>query len=73
MDSILYFDNVVVINEGQVLISDNPNNVLKCDNDLAKAGLVIPPMIDLSLKLGFYNLMDEIITDVDGMVDKLWK
>lgn len=73
MESILYFDNVVVINEGKVLISDTPNNVLKCDNELAKAGLVIPPMIDLSLKLGFYNLLDEIITDVDGMVDILWK
>ena len=73
MDSILNFDNVIVINNGKTLITGTPEDVLKNDNELAKAGLMIPPMIDLSLKLGFYNLVDEIITDVDGMVDKLWK
>lgn len=73
MDNILYFDNVIVINNGKTLINDIPENVLKQDNELAKAGLIIPPMIDLSLKLGFYNLVDEIITDVDRMVDTLWK
>lgn len=73
MDSILNFDNIIVINDGKKLISGTPKDVLQSDNELAKAGLMIPPMIDLSLKLGFYNLVDEIITDVDGMVDKLWK
>lgn len=73
LTNILYFDNVIVINDGKNIIQDIPENVLKQDNDLSKIGLTIPPMIDLSLKLGFYGLLDEIITDVDGMVDKLWK
>ena len=73
MNSILNFDNVIVISDGKTLIEGKPKDVLAHDNELAKAGLVIPTMIDLSLKLSFYNLVDEIITDVDGMVDKLWK
>lgn len=73
LTNILYFDNVIVINNGKTLISDTPKNVLSHDNELAKAGLEIPPMIDLSLKLSFYELVDEIITDVDRMVDTLWK
>ena len=73
MDNILYFDNVLVINDRKTIIEGTPKAVLEHDNELFKMGLDIPPMIDLSLKLGFYGLLDEIITDVDGMVDKLWK
>jgi len=73
MDNILFFDNVIVINKGTTVISDTPNKVLEHDNELARMGLLIPPMIDLSLKLSFYGLVDEIITDVDRMVDILWK
>jgi len=73
MEHVLLFDNVIVINEGKTLFNDTPNNVLQHDNELARAGFYIPPMIDLSLKLSFYGLVDEIIVDVDRMVDTLWK
>lgn len=73
LNNILSFDNVVVLNNGKCVISDVPENVLKNDNELSKIGFIIPPMIDLSLKLNFYDLVDEIITDVDRMVDTLWK
>ena len=72
MEDILLFDNVIVIGSDEI-IEGTPKEVLEKDNELAKRGLFIPPMIDLSLKLGFYGLLDEVITDVNGMVDKLWK
>jgi len=73
MNDILLFDNVIVIGNGDKLIEGSPREVLAYDNELAKLGLFIPSMIDLSLKLGFYGLLDDIVTDVNGMVDKLWK
>lgn len=73
LDQILLFDDVIVIDNGNVLIHDNPKNVLQHDNELSKAGFIIPPMIDLSLKLSFYGIIDEVITDVNEMVNKLWK
>lgn len=73
LDQILLFDDVIVMNNGNILIHDRPKNVLQHDNELSKAGFIIPPMIDLSLKLSFYGIIDEVITDVDRMVDKLWK
>lgn len=72
MEDILLFDNVVVIGDKDI-IEGTPKEVLAKDNELAKRGLFIPSMIDLSLKLGFYGLLDDIITDVNGMVDRLWK
>jgi len=72
MEDILFFDNVIVIGSDE-MIEGTPKEVLEKDNELAKRGLFIPSMIDLSLKLGFYGLLDDIITDVNGMVDRLWK
>lgn len=71
MEDILLFDNVIVLSNN--LIEGTPKEILSKDNELAKLGLSIPSMIDLSLKLGFYGLLDDIVTDVNGMVDKLWK
>lgn len=73
MQDVLHFDNVIALNNGSVLTEGEPSTVLKQDNELSKAGLMIPPMIDLSLKLEFYGLLDTIITDVDRMVETLWK
>ena len=73
LDNILYFDNVLIMSDKTIKIKGAPKEVLQQDNELAKLGFIIPQMIDLSLKLNFYGVLDEIITDVDGMVDKLWK
>ena len=40
---------------------------------LTRLGLSLPFMIDLSLKLKFYDLLDDIVLDSDRMVDILWK
>lgn len=73
LDNVLLFDNVIVLGEKSVKIEGTPNEVLQHDNELSKLGFIIPSMIDLSLKLNFYGVLDKIITDVDGMVNELWK
>ena len=73
LDYILNFDEVVVLGNKKVLTTGTPKEVLTVDNELAKLGFAIPKMIDLSLKLAFYGVVDDVITDVDRMVDVLWK
>lgn len=72
IENVFYYDDIIVINNKSVLMQGEPLEILKHDNELAKAGIKIPIMIDLSLKLGFYGVLDEVIVDVDRMVDKLW-
>ena len=43
------------------------------DNIINKLGLELPFMFDLSIKLNDYELLDEIVLDMDRMIDKLWK
>ena len=69
----LYSDYLFIINNGKVLLSGSPIEVLKYDNILNKNGLEIPFIIDLSVKMMDYNLIDEPVLDMDRMVDTIWK
>ncbi len=73
ISSIVDLDNVIVLGNGRIIMQGNYKEIIKRDNELSKLGIEIPIMIDLSLKLQFYDLLDDIYYDVEGMVNKLWK
>lgn len=66
-------DYLYVINNGNIVIEGEPLIVLKEDILLNRLGLAIPFMVDLSIKLEFYELIDKIEIDMDRMVNSLWK
>ena len=73
LDNVLMFDNIFVLGNGNIAMTGEPLDIITKDNELAKLGINIPSMIDLSIKLQFYGILkDEVVTDVDRMVDKLW-
>jgi len=69
---VLEADRALVMDGGKILFDDKPTAILELDNELAKIGIAIPTMIDLSMKLKFYNLVDKIYLDPDKVVDQLW-
>ena len=73
LEDVLDIDNILVINNGQVMMNGSFDNIIYNDNELSKIGIEIPLMIDLSRKLQFYKLIDKIYYDPDKVVDKLWK
>lgn len=66
-------DYIYIIDNGNIALSGKPLDVLKDDNVINKLGLSMPFMIDLSIKLKDYDLIDDVILDMEGMVDLLWK
>lgn len=66
-------DYLYIINDGDILIEGLPLTVLKEDTMLNHLGLYNSFMVDLSLKLKFYELIDDIELDINRMVDTLWK
>lgn len=72
LDVALKSDYLYVINNHEIIIEGNPTEVLEKDNILNKAGLNLPFMMDLSVKLRDYDLIKEIELDMDRMVDTLW-
>ncbi len=73
VNDVINLDNIYVIGDKKIFIKGIFEDIIKDDNDLAKLGIDIPIMIDLSRKLEFYNLVDTIYHDVDEVVDSLWK
>jgi len=69
----LYADRLYIINDKKIVLEGSPLEVLEKDNIINKAGLNLPFMIDLSVKLKDYELLDSIILDKKRMVNTLWK
>ncbi len=66
-------DRLIILNKGEVILDDDIPHALTKDSLLNKAGLDLPFMIDLSIKLKYYNLLDDLELDMNRMVEKLWK
>ncbi len=73
INDIIGISRVLVVNNGHISFDDSFENIIMKDNDLSKMGFKIPIMIDLSRKLQFYNLLDDICYSRDEVVDKIWK
>lgn len=73
LEDVVDSDYLYVIGNGGILIEGKPLVVFREDSLLTRIGLALPFMVDLSLKLDFYELLDHIETDVYRMVDDLWK
>lgn len=68
----LLSDYTYIISNGEVVIEGYPMEVLEKDNIINKAGLNLPFMMDLSVKLRDYDLIKQIELDMDRLVDTLW-
>lgn len=73
LEETLFADELLIINEGRIILHGEPLQVLEKDNILNKAGLDIPFIIDLSVKLRDYDLIDRIILDRNKLINTLWK
>lgn len=62
----IYKDDKIVL-EGETL------KVMENDSVFRKLGLKIPFMINLSILLKDYGVINEIVTDMDSLRDMLWK
>lgn len=67
----LYSDNVFIINKKVILNKPLKKALIKEDN-FFNNNIYFPFMAELSLKLKYYNIIDELILDENEMVDKIW-
>lgn len=69
----LYSDKVLVLNNMKNILFDTPINIFTNEKIMKKLNIDIPFAIDLSSKLKDYNIKINITTNIDKMVDELWK
>lgn len=69
----LYGDYLYIIKDSEIVLEGKPLEVLEKDNIINKIGLELPFMVDLSVKLKDYDLINTVELDIDRLVNILWK
>ena len=73
MEEVLYTDYILCLYDGISAIDGKTLDVLGNDQLLRRLGLDLPFMVDLSIQLKLYGLVDKIYLSNELMVNKLWK
>ena len=66
------FGNQIVIINKKVVLNKPLKKALKEEKLLLDNNLNLPFIIELSLKLKYYNLLEDIYLSIDDMVNKIW-
>jgi energy-coupling factor transporter ATP-binding protein EcfA2 len=66
-----YSDRLVILNK-EILLNGDPKKVLEKEKIIMKIGLEIPFIVDLSIKLKLYGVVDKIYFNKKELVDAIW-
>ncbi len=69
----LYGNEILLLQNGKIILQGTKEEVLKQESKIKKAGLELPFLADLSIRLMYYGVLDHIILDMNEMVDAIWK
>lgn len=67
----IYGSEVAILNKN-IILQEKTMDALKEEKLFLENSLKLPFMADLSLKLQYYNLMNDIVIDMDDVVNIIW-
>lgn len=65
-------DYIGILSEGKIFAYGKRDEIYNNFEIWKKLDMSLPFMVELSTKLKYYDLVDDVIMDMDEMVDKLW-
>lgn len=72
VEDALFGDYVIVYDEDMKVLEGNMEMVLKNEKILKKLGFGVPFVVDLSIQLMYYDILDRVYFDVDNLLEALW-
>lgn len=72
LNEVLASDKIILLSDFKILGEYELNDIYQDDQLFYQSGLEIPFIIDLSVKLKMYDLIDKNYTNVKEMVDDIW-
>lgn len=72
-EELLYGTDIVIIHDGKLIDQGETKEILRKEKAFKNNGLELPFVVDLSYKLKYYDIVDDIVLDMDELVDKIWK
>lgn len=72
IEDVLFGDYIIVYDEDMKVLEGNKEVVLKNEKLLKKLGFGVPFVVDLSIQLMYYDILDKVYFDVDNLLEALW-
>ena len=72
LEDVLFTKQIHVLEQGEIVMSGDTLAILKEDVLLKKLGLSLPFLVNLSLMLKFYEILDDVYLDMEELVNRLW-
>lgn len=73
MESVLASNYMIVLYNKNIAMEGDVLECLKEEKLLNRLGFNLPFLVELSIKLGYYGLINEVITDERKMIKTIWK
>lgn len=65
-------DKIVVFDNNEIVLNGLKEDVLKEEKILKRLGLGLPFVVDLSLQLNYYDILNKIYFDMSLLIGELW-
>lgn len=72
IEDALFGDFIIVYEDDVKVLEGNKEMVLKNEKLLKKAGFGVPFVVDLSINLMYYDILDKVYFDMDSLLEALW-
>lgn len=73
IEDILFGDNVVLFNNNEIVLNNKKEIIYKEEKSLKRLGLNLPFIINLSIQLNIYDLINKIYDNEEKMIGDIWK
>lgn len=72
VEDVFYGKSIIVFADNTVVANGKVNEVLLQENIFKKYNLQLPFIVDLSNKLKYYDLIDDVVFDENELIDLIW-
>ena len=72
MEDTLLGGNIIIMDKGKIMLNDKKENIFMKYDDIKKIGLDLPFIVDLSIKLKYYGLVNKIYFSMEELIGAIW-
>lgn len=72
MEDTLLGENIIIMDKGKIVLNDKKENIFMKYDDIKKIGLDLPFIVDLSIKLKYYGLVNKIYFSMEELIGAIW-
>ncbi len=72
IEDTLLGENIIIMDKGKIMLNDKKENIFMKYDDIKKIGLDLPFIVDLSIKLKYYGLVNKIYFSMEELIGEIW-